>query len=208
MRLVILGATGGTGIALLRRSITSNHSVTAFVRNPEALKEFRDHVEVRTGDLLNQADLARVLRDQDAVLSGFGPRVPVAKSDAHLLRDFAMALTGAMQQSGVRRLVIISTAFLFKDSILPPTFLLGQLLFPSVVKDSADMESMIQESSSDWTIVRPPRLTDSPFTGHYRERIDHLPRFGFKISRADVADYFIKSLTNQSLTRRIVGISN
>ena len=208
MRIVILGATGGTGIELLRRSIASGHSVTAFVRHAEALKEYRDHIQIRTGDLLDQAHLARVLQDQDAVLSGFGPRVPVAKTDAHLLKQFATSLTGAMQQSGVRRLVIISTAFLFKDSIIPPTYLLGKLLFPSVVKDSADLEAIVQKSQSDWTIVRPPQLTDLPFTGRYRERIGHLPRFGFKISRADVADYFVKSLSNRSLSQHIVGISN
>jgi hypothetical protein len=59
----------------------------------------------------------------DAVISGFGPRVPIAKEDAHLLRDFAAALTNAMKQGGVRRAVVVSTAFLFKDSLIPPVYL-------------------------------------------------------------------------------------
>jgi hypothetical protein len=45
----------------------------------------------------------------------FGPRVPISKADANLLRNFATALTTAMQHAGVRRAVIVSTAFMFKD---------------------------------------------------------------------------------------------
>lgn len=208
MRIVILGATGATGVELIRRSLSSSHSVTAFVRNPGALRNFRDQIQIKTGDLLETQELCEAIKGHDAVLSGFGPRLPITKSDAHLLGDFATALTRAMQQAGVRRLIVISTAFLFKDSVIPPTYLLGRLLFPSVVKDAADMEAIIEQSSLDWTIVRPPQLTNLPCTGKYRIRIAHLPRLGFKISRADVADYFVKSLEDRSVIRKIVGLSN
>src|SRR5947209_310141 len=133
-------------------------------------------------------------------------RVPIATTDAHLLRDFATTLITSMKQASLRRAVIISTAFLFKDSIVPPTYLIGKLLFPSVVKDATEMEAIIRGSAFEWTIVRPPQLTDLPFTGRYRERIDHLPPCGFKISRADVAHYFVKSLNEKSVIRQVVGI--
>lgn len=208
MKVVVLGATGGTGIELIKHLLASGHSVTAYVRNPAPLEEYATNVDIRTGNLLNSEQLAGVLQGHDAVLSGFGPRVPISKSDAHLLRDFANVLTSAMRQARVRRLVVISTAFLFKDSIIPPTHLVGRLFFPSVVKDSAALEGTIKQSDLDWTIVRPPQLTNSSSTGYYRERVGHLPRFGFKISRADVADYFVKALPNQMLIGKIVGISN
>jgi len=208
MKLVILGATGGTGIQLIARSLAEGHSVTAFVRNPDALSGFEGRIQIKTGNLLNSADLATALKGNDAVLSGFGPRVPVAKSDAHLLWDFGNALERAMESANVRRLVLISTAFLFKDSLIPPTYLIGKLFFPSVVTDAADFESIIEQSSLDWTIVRPPQLTDRPLTKRYRERRGHLPLFGFKISRADVAHYFLKAVSDPSSVRTIVGISN
>ncbi len=208
MKFVILGATGGTGMELIRSSLAHGHTVTAFVRSPGRLAEFEDRIDIRQGDLLNRKDLTQVLRGHDAALSAFGPRLPIAKSDAHLLEHFASALSGAMQDADVRRAVVISTAFLFKDSIIPPTYLFGRLLFPSVVKDSAALERIFEESSLGWTIVRPPQLTDNPPTGRYRVRIGHLPRFGFKISRADVADYFVKAATQDSLIRKIVGVSN
>jgi putative NADH-flavin reductase len=208
MKLVILGATGGMGLELIRRSLAHGHSVTTFVRAPQRLDEFRNQITIKQGDLLNQDALARVLRGHDAILSGFGPRVPIAKSDAHLLEKFATVLTGAMRDASVRRAVIISTAFLFKDSIIPPTYLVGRLLFPTVVTDSAALERIFQNSQLDWTLVRPPQLTDTSFTGKYRVRLGHLPRFGFKIARADVADYFIKAASDNTLVRKIVGVSN
>lgn len=208
MRFAILGATGGTGLQLIRRALAHGHSVTAVVRSTGPLAEFNGSINIRKGDLLDQESLANALRGHDAVLSGFGPRVPIARSDIHLLEQFAGVLIAAMRDAGVRRLVIISTAFLFKDSILPPTYLLGRMLFPTVVTDAAACERIIQRSKLDWTIVRPPQLTDKPFSGNCRIRLGHLPRFGFKISRADVADYFVRSAPDQSLIAKIVGISN
>lgn len=208
MKVVVLGATGATGMELIKHSLAAGHSVTAYVRNPAPLQEFTQDLEIRTGDLLDSEQLADVMQGHDAVLSVFGTRVPIAKSDDHLLRNFANALTIAMRQARVRRLVVISTAFLFKDCVIPPTYLIGRLFFPSVLRDSAALEEIIEQSDLDWTIVRPPQLTDSPPTGLYRECLGHLPRFGFKISRADVADYFLKVLQKQMLIRTIVGVSN
>ena len=70
------------------------------------------------------------------------------------------------------------------------------------------MEQLFLESELDWTIVRPPELTDRPYSGKYRVREGHLPLFGFKSSRADVADYMIKAAENRSSVRKIVGIAN
>jgi putative NADH-flavin reductase len=208
MKLAVLGATGGTGLEIVRQAIEQGHSVTAFVRSPERLKPFDNRITIKQGDLLNSAELAKAISGHDAILSGFGPRVPIAKADANLLRNFATALTTAMHHANVRRAIIVSTAFLFKDSIVPPTYLFGRLLFPGVVIDASAMEQIMMQSGLDWTIVRPPQLTDKPFTGKYRVRIGHLPGFGFKISRADVAHSFLKTVRDPASIRKIVGVSN
>jgi len=208
MKLVVLGATGGTGLEIVRRAIEHGHSVTAFVRSPERLKPFGDRVTVQQGDLLKSDELERVIQGHDAVVSGFGPRAPVSKADANLLQQFAVALTGAMLHAGVRRVVVESVAFLFRDSIVPPAYLLGRLLFPGIVADASAMERVFGESELDWTIVRPPRLTDKPYTGQYRVREGHLPPFGFTISRADVADFMVKSVENHFASRKIFGVSH
>lgn len=207
MKLVLLGATGATGLEVVRTATERGHSVTAFVRSPDRLGTLRDHVAVKTGDLLDSSQLAQVMDGNDAVISTFGPRLPVSEADAHLLEHFATALTMAMNKVGVRRVVVESVAFLFKDSIIPPAYLLGRLLFPGIVADSAAMEKIFVESHLDWTMVRPPELTNKPYTGRYRVREGRLPFFGFKISRADVADYMIKAVEHHLASRTIVGLS-
>lgn len=208
MKLVVLGATGATGLEIVRQALERGHSVTALVRSPERLKLFGDRISVKEGDLLNSADLERIIQGHDAVLSGFGPRLPVSKADAHLLQQFATALTSAMLRAGVRRAVVESVAFLFKDSVIPPAYILGKLLFPGIVADANAMEKIFEKSGLDWTMVRPPELTDKSYTGKYRVREGHLPRFGFKISRSDVADFMIRTVENHSSIRKIVGVSS
>jgi putative NADH-flavin reductase len=208
MKLLILGATGGIGLELIKQATERSHQVTALVRAPERLKEFGDRIGVIRGDVLNGPDLGRALEGHDAVLSGFGPRVPISKADATLLRRFAGALAGAMLHAKTRRVVVVSVALLFKDSIVPPAYLFGRLFFRDLIADASGMEDVFQKSGLEWTIVRPPQLTDKPRTGNYRIREDHLPRFGFKISRADVADFMIRIVENRNSIGKIVGVCN
>lgn len=208
LKLVVLGATGATGLEVVRQAAERGHAVTAFVRTPDRLGAVRNQIAVRKGDLLDSSQLAQVIEGHDAVLSAFGPRLPVSKADARLLQQFATALTGAMERTTVRRVVVESVAFLFKDAIIPPAYLLGRLLFPSIVADAAAMEKIFAESGLDWTMVRPPELTKKPYTGRYRAREGHLPAFGFKIARADVADYMIKAVEHHLSSCKIVGVSN
>jgi putative NADH-flavin reductase len=206
VRLLVLGATGGIGIELVRQTLTRGHEVTAFVRSAERLTPFGKQIVVAQGNLIDTAKLAQVMAGQDAVLSAFGPRVPLAKTDSHLLRDFGVALTSAMKQSGMRRAVVVSTAFLFKDALIPPAYLLGRLFFPSVVADATQMEGVLRRSGLDITIVRPPQLTDRPHTGVFRTRVDRLPGFGFRIPRSDVADFMIQITADAAFLGSVVGV--
>lgn len=68
-KLVVLGATGGSGLEVVRQAIERGHAVTAFVRSPDRLKPFNGRLTVALGDLLNSAELERVLQGHDAVVS-------------------------------------------------------------------------------------------------------------------------------------------
>jgi len=207
MKLIVLGATGGTGLQIIERALQRGHSVTAFVRSTERLNPFRDRITIRQGNLLNSAELVEVVSGQEAIVSGFGPRLPIAKSDRDLLHRFSISVTQAMLEAGIRRVVVESTAFLFKDSIFPPAYLFGRLFFPTVVVDAAAMERVFRESGLDWTIVRPPELTNKAYTGKYRVREGHLPRFGLSISRADVADCLVRAAEDPATIQKILGTS-
>jgi putative NADH-flavin reductase len=208
MKVVVLGTTGGTGSEIVRQAIQRGHSVTALVQSPDRLQEFAPGITVRRGDLLNNSDLEHAIQGHDVVLSAFGPRVPTSKQDADLLQRFAVALTSAMPRAGVRRAVVESVAFLFRDSMVPPAYLLGRLFFSTIVADASGMERVFEESGLDWTMVRPPQLTDKPYTGRYRVGVGRLPAFGFKISRADVADFMIKAAEDPSSIHKIIGVCN
>ena len=208
MKLLILGATGATGLQVVTQAVERGHTVTAFVRNTGPLERFGDRITVVRGNLLDPAELAGVLPGQEAILSAFGPRLPISIADADLLQRFAVALTRGMQKSGVRHVVIESTAFLFRDAVFPPAHLFGRLFFPGVVRDASEMENIISKSGLDWTLVRPPQLTNKPLTGKYRTKIGHLPPFGFNISRADVADFMVKACENHASIQRIIGLAN
>jgi putative NADH-flavin reductase len=206
MKLLVLGATGGIGMELVRQALEHNHAVTAFVRSADKLRTYAQRINVVQGNLLNSSELANAMAGHDAVLSGFGPRGPIAKTDTHLLRDFGATLTSAMKLSGMPRAIVVSTAFLFRDALFPPAYLVGRLFFPTVVADAAEMEATLRESGLDITIVRPPRLTDHPHTGRFRVREEHLPGFGFKIPRADVADFMLRTAENGAYAREVVGV--
>ena len=208
MKILVLGATGATGKQIVRLALDRGHRVTALVRSTESLAPWRDCMQILQGNVLDHKILRESLQGIDAVLSGFGPRVPIQESDAHLLETFAGVLTRAMVEARVQRALIISTAFLFADSIIPPTRLIGRLFFSGVVSDSQAMERIVSQSPLEWTLIRPPQLTNGPFTGHYRVVEGHLPRFGFKISRADVADAFLNAVENKATIHQVLGVSN
>ena len=94
-----------------------------------------------------------------------------------------------------------------EDAVFPPAHLFGRLFFPGVVRDANEMENTFQKSGLDWTLVRPPQLTNKPRTGKYRVLVGHLPAFGVNISRADVADFMIKAGENHASIQKIIGLA-
>ncbi len=208
MKFLVLGATGGIGMEIVRQGLERGHAMTALVRATARLEPYRGRITMIEGDLLDSHGLARAMAGQEVVLSAFGPRLPIAKTDAHLLQEFGAALVTAMKHANLRRGLVVSTAFLFKDAILPPAYLLGRLLFPGVVADATAMEATLRTSGLDVTIVRPPQLTDKAYTGKYRAREGHLPFLGLKIPRADVADFMIRIAESGGFPRAVVGVSS
>jgi putative NADH-flavin reductase len=207
MKLLVLGATGGVGREIISQALTMGHTAVALVRSAARLNGQRDGVCAIEGDLLDEETLRSTLDGCDAVLSGFGPRLPLSPDDSDLLARFAATLTSAMANARVRRLIVVTTAFLFCDSVVPPAYLIGRLFFRRLVDDAAEMERIIKHSDLAWMIVRPPQLTDAPGVGKYRLGKGRLPAFGFRIARADVAKAMLRIAEADSYEREIVGVS-
>ena len=221
MKLALFGATGRVGREVLSQALAAGHAVTAVVRNPSKLSA---DVEVVRQDLASPdvAVLAAALGDVDAVISTIGPN---RAAQAGIVARATAAITHAMADAGVRRLVVISAA---PVGVVPSThrphpprydpgddLLMRYLLSPLIRRlfgrhytDLAAMEDLLRDGTLDWTAIRPPRLTNGPLTGTYRTAIDRNVRHGLTISRPDVAHLMLTVLQQPQAVRHSVGIAN
>jgi putative NADH-flavin reductase len=203
MRLFILGATGGTGRALVRQARRRGHHVTAFVRSPEKLGPLIEGVAVLRGDPLDVAELRAALPNHDAVLSALGPP---GTGRTTVLREGARSIVAAMHAVGSHRILVVSAAVLFPD-----TGLLGAMLrrtvLRNVAEDAAEMERIVMASGLDWTIARPPRLTNGPLTEQYLVSDGQMPRGRRSVSRADVAHFLLDEVEERRHVHQIVGMA-
>src|SRR6185503_9114626 len=104
-RVLIIGATGPTGLRLVEESLLRGHAVTVLVRRPEALGTLRERVTVVQGDVLDPAAVARAVTGTEAVLCALGPN---RDSPSTLCSQGTRLLLSAMEAQGVRRLVCIT----------------------------------------------------------------------------------------------------
>jgi putative NADH-flavin reductase len=206
-RVLVLGATGGTGQQVVAQAIQLGHTVTALVRDPRRVTLVSDHIRVLTGKITDDTALAVAMRDQDVVISTLG----VGKSfKSHgLISQSVTGIVRAMRDHGVRRLIFTS-AFGVGDTfgdlpLIPRIF--ARTLLRDVYRDKAAGEATLRASNLDWTVVYPAGLSDRPATGRYRTG-EHLALRGFPmIARADVAAFLLSQVEDTSYLRKGVLIS-
>jgi putative NADH-flavin reductase len=204
MRLAILGATGAIGRLLIPMALEQGHQVTAFARAPEKIARNGGSLRVIGGDLFNSRQIADAIRGSDAVLSAFGP---TTLRRTHLRRDFGRSLVQALRTADVPRFIHVSSAFCFTGEGGLIYSIMTNTLFKNVTQDHCDADNEMAQSDLDWTILRPPRLTDSPATGNLRIVSGHTPK-GMTITRGDVATFMLKEAVAPNYVHQYVGLSN
>jgi uncharacterized protein YbjT (DUF2867 family) len=201
MKILVLGATGGTGRLIVRDALVKGQSVVALVRSKASAD--LPGVDMIEGDARDEGTLTRALDGCDAVISALGTGMGFRKVD--LLAVATRALVTAMTRNGVRRLVCVS-ALGVGDSHGHGGFvfdrLFQSLLLRHAYEDKDRQESAICASSLDWVVVRPARLTDDPARGSVRAVTDLAAVKGGKIARADVARFVVEQLTTDTWLRR------
>jgi putative NADH-flavin reductase len=209
MKLFVLGATGPTGLQIVQQALAQGHEVTAFVRDPAKLPFTGKNLKVITGTLPGDARaLAEALRGHDAVISSLGLH-NVLKSNG-LIENSMRVLVPAMEQQGVRRLIIVSANGVGDTRRHAPLLprLMYRLLLTGIFADKQAGEDIVRASSLEWTIAYPTLLTDGPRTGAYRagERLElnGMP----KISRANVADFVLRQLGDRAFLNKGAVISS
>ena len=221
MKITIFAATGGIGGQLLQQALAAGHDITAVVRNPKKLSAPVRVVEADLGSA-DPAVLQAAVKGADAVLSGLGAR---SASDNGVAWRGTRGIIEAMQDTGTRRIVVVSAAPI--GTVPSPArpnppkhdpgdgFFVRTLLSPLIKRvlrghyaDLARMEDVLRESGLDWTVVRPPRLTNGRGTGTYRTAYDQNLRGGATVSRADVAHLMLRVVAQPETFHHTIGIAN
>jgi uncharacterized protein YbjT (DUF2867 family) len=221
MKLTIFAATGGVGRQLLEQAVAAGHDVTAVARNPRKLTR---QVRTVTADLAaaDPAALESAVAGADAVLSGLGPH---SNDDAGITAPGTRSIVTAMRGTGVRRIVVVSAApvgtVASPGNPSPPKhdpgdgffmrYLFSRIAaarFGKVYDDLALMEDALRDSGMDWTVIRPPQLTDKPLTGSYRTAVGQNLRGGLSVPRADVAHLMLAVLGQPETIGQAIGIAS
>lgn len=210
MRITVFGATGAVGQEIVRQALSAGHEVTAVVRDParlpEGLREGELDGVVPLGDA---AGVRAAVAGRDAVLSGLGARGRKAGDVAERL---TRQVLGAMEAEHVRRLLVVSAAPVGPEPADDPLLdrvvrtVIGAVL-KEVYADLTRMEAALAASATEWTSVRPPKLTDGPLTGTYRTVVGGTPRSGRSIARADVAHAMLALIDDPASVKQGVGVA-
>ncbi|MFI8518949.1 NAD(P)-dependent oxidoreductase [Streptomyces sp. NPDC085481] len=211
MKLTVFGATGGIGREIVRQALDAGHEVTAVVRDPARFTVTGRRLDVFRADLSDPEALRGAVAGRHAVLSGLGARNRADAATGVAARLTRSVLT-AMDAESVRRLVVVSAAPVGPvpdgQALVDKAML---TIINSVLKDVyADlrvMEAELAASATDWTSVRPPKLTDKPVTGRYRSVVGGNPSRGRTLARADVAHAMLAMIDDPATLKQGVGVA-
>jgi len=210
MKLVVFGATGGTGKQIVECALAAGHEVVAVARRPEAVTVSHAKLATVKGDVLDAPSLAAAVTGADAVLSAIGPANN--KQPGTLISVGVTNMIAACMRAGVRRFVFESGIMVGDGrglSWLNRTALgVFRRLNGGLAEDKRIAEQAIRDSDLDWVIVRPVSLDDSPATGSYKTGVDIPLALSKKLAHADVADFMVKACTDPSLVRTVQDIGH
>lgn len=202
MRVLVFGASGQTGQVLVRNALERQHAVTAFVRNP-AKSVTPEAARLLSGNVADYSAVATAVSGQDAVVSMLGVGTPLEHDPDVILG--VQHIIRAMEEHGVRRLIYMSFVGV-RDSRSAVGFLLryvAPIPLRHEIADHESKEALIRASHLDWTIVRPPKLTNGLRTGRVRagETISTWNPMPL-LSRADVVDFVLGELADAKYVRQ------
>lgn len=195
-RVLIIGASKGIGLATSRRALEVGYDVRAMARSATGMSLSNPKLEKVRGDALDSQDVEMALRGVDVVIQTLGVRPGDLFRPVRLFSDATRVLVAAMEACGVKRLISV-TGFGAGDSRSSINCLQRvpfQVLFGRAYDDKSEQESLIKDSSLNWTIVRPGVLTGGRRTGSYNVLDQRSQWRNGLISRSDVADFLVRQI--------------
>lgn len=208
-KIIVFGATGGTGKQVVEQALQNGNHVIAIVRNYEVFNISHSNLKILKGDVLEPNTFQDEMKDIDTVISCLGiPKV----QPTTLYSESMQNIINAMLKSSVNRIICISSGAIDippKSSFIM-TFLLKNVLqriYKPVYADMKLMENKLENSNLNYTIVRAPKLTDGKKTGKYREVTQQPLRKIPTIARADLADFMLKIINEPKSYQSIIEVA-
>ncbi|MEV4233955.1 NAD(P)-dependent oxidoreductase [Nocardia sp. NPDC050408] len=210
MRITVFGANGPTGRLLTGQALAAGHEVVAVTRQPDSFPLHHDRLEIVGADVLDPGAVDAVVAGRDAVLSTLG--VPAGKEPISTYSRGVAHIVAAMERHRVRRLTVVSSSGVDPQPYSDGGFLFNRVLLPYVTRvvgktlydDMRRMESLIQATDLDWTIVRPSGLYHLPSVTDYTVVEGHAD--GRFTARADLAASMLALLDDDRYIRTTIGV--
>ncbi len=196
MRILVVGASKGTGALAVGAALGRGHEVTAFSRSPDRLQVENPRLTRRAGSFHDPAAVQAAVPGHDAVIvtASAGSLRTFKEQPDYFSRGTALVVA-AMKASGVRRLVVLS-AFGVGETRRLVGFLTDKLVISGILRvpfqDHERQEQLVRESGLDWVIARPTRLTNGPARGR-TVKAAAVERVPGSVSRADVAAFLVEA---------------
>lgn len=209
MKVLIIGATGATGRALVAQALARGHEVTALARNPDRLAIRHEHLRVIQGDVLDPTAVDEAVAGQEAVVSALGHKRWMIPT--RILSAGTANILAAMQRHGVRRYIGM-TSLGVGDSWWRMGLYYTLFVLPVILQfyfwDKHRQEKLVRASGLDWTLVRPGALTNGKPRGNWRAaREVGNPLWTVRIARADVAHFLLDQLASTKNLRETVALA-
>jgi putative NADH-flavin reductase len=209
MKLAIFGAAGKTGILLLQQALEQGNEVVALVRTPSKLSITDERLTVVQGDAAHLSAVESAIEGTDAVLSVLGH---VKGSAPDILTRAIGNIITAMDMYGVKRLVSLSGSSVHFPQDKPRLVnrlikFYTQATTGPLLQDGEQQVAALRDSDVDWIIVRAPILTEGPHTNTYRVGWVGI-NTGIRVSRANIADFMLKQITDTTYLRQAPLVSD
>lgn len=213
MKVIIFGATGFAGQAVLKEALAQNHQVTILVRNKSAISIPDKSLTIIEGNVLDRKKVSEALANQEAVIQCLGAGGKSIVQPNTFISDATKIIVEEMEKLEVKRLIAMSNVgagnsigFLpwYFTKIILPRFMKWLKV---VIDDKNRMEPMIMNSQLNWTIVRCPNIVDKPAKGRCHATLDGK---GLKLSitLGDMAAFLVQQLTDGRFSKQAPSISN
>lgn len=199
MKVSLFGATSPTGKMVLENLLTENHLVTVIVRNPDAVSIRHQNLTVVKGDVFSPSSFEESIKGNNLVVSILGTGSNNKPTTVYSVGG--QNILSAMRKTGIKKLITLTSGGVQKDDpIIQKSFFykyVGLWYLRHIYADMTQWESTLEKSKDiDWICIRPTYLRNGELTKKYRVNKTYSPENGWKVSRADLADFITKQVTS------------